>query len=825
MTRTLRRCSLLAAPLALLFPAFPLRAAPAPTSAAPALARLQLKGRGELRIEADGRLVLVTSAEVRPLARLGTQAPRSAHLRAVDDQLVEAVSQVGPGGHTLLLRVTNDPPEVLFDEPTGPNEDGELTRHVEVTREAVRRWQATPAVARCDARPPLFLQRFDVATKTWAPIVGAVPAAPVLVGEAGLSLARPRRALRFSSASSDGHSESADRLGAPRELDDGDEHTAWIIGRGASTRGAFATARAPREVELIGLRVVAPPAPARLPAALVLVGGSPARASYRLPLAGGRAFRLPTPLKGACVSLVVDDSGSDELAIGEIELVAADDQAGGLEALAQAVASDGADAEGSAHSLQSAGLPGADAALGAIAAASATGRVRLLHVVAAHARALGESQLRALGVLLETAHGEERPVLVEIFASQGRAGLTAAARLLSDPSQSNEARADAIAILARLAPADAEAAALLFDRLGYGDRALALRALQQAAARATSVALDAARRLQGATTIRADLVAVFSSATPTALRPSDREALTEALSALGPVDKLPFELAARVLAAEQILGAPGLLAAAGQVLAHSPDPTLRRIAVTSLPRTDDPPSRLLLNSAATDGDAQVRQEALARLVATGASPTLKSLLLGRTTDPWPQVRCIAYEGLGASCDAEIAALLERQVFGKGADANGKARAAALAGFARCPGGSLEKIASAINAKQPIEVRERAAQLLGELGGATAGPLVTKALDRIFSHGGPELAQSAVPLLRALGRSGARRGDMPLDDDTLTVLRDAAADPFYPAIRIAAIEALSTACPLGAHFVFDRGDKNPEAAVQRASALARRRCGR
>jgi hypothetical protein len=84
---------------------------------------------------------------------------------------------------------------------------------------------------------------------------------------------------------------------------------------------------------------------------------------------------------------------------------------------------------------------------------------------------------------------------------------------------------------------------------------------------------------------------------------------------------------------------------------------------------------------------------------------------------------------------------------------------------------------------------------------------------------------AVAILATIGRLGHGAGDRPYEDDILTILRDAAADPFYPTVRIAALAALASGCPDGAHAVLNRADRDPEPAVQRASAVARAKCAR
>jgi hypothetical protein len=251
--------------------------------------------------------------------------------------------------------------EILLDEPIGRTVDGELERHLAFPSDGPHRWQQSPGIARCDVATPLFAERYDLAQKTWSPLAGPVPKAPNLAPSAPRALPSPRRSLRFSSGSMDGHNARADYLGAPRELDDGELATTLALGSGPAVTGAFFTAQASRSVELVAVRVAPVAPPARLPTALILIGGSPARPLYRLPLdPRGAMFVLPTAARGSCASFVLDDDGrAPEVALAEIVLYASDDAAESLPAHAQKVASDADNAEDSARALEEAGPAGA----------------------------------------------------------------------------------------------------------------------------------------------------------------------------------------------------------------------------------------------------------------------------------------------------------------------------------------------------------------------------------------------------------------------------------------------------------------------------------
>jgi hypothetical protein len=444
-----------------------------------------------------------------------------------------------------------------------------------------------------------------------------------------------------------------------------------------------------------------------------------------------------------------------------------------------------------------------------------------------------------LAVLLETAHGDERELLIDTLAAQPIPARAEAERLLEDGSQTEEARADGAELLARIAPKEPAAFTVLLRAaltkpapLGAAARRAAMAAAVKAPALAGEAvhALDALSAPLDATSAQqaSTLLAILGAAGP-AMPADDRAAAVHAIVALGDVSALPFDVAVRALSALSRLDATAALRAASSMLQHSRDATLRYVALGALPNADNGAARLALTSAVRDDDARVRERALDLLLSSKhVDASMQTTFLERSSDLWPDVRRLAYRGLGLRCadDPTLASMLGNAVFDrKHADPDDESRAEALAAYAHCSAASLDRLAAAFAVSQPPEVHERAAQLLADRG-LDALPKLARALDHAFEAGaGTKTESAALAILSAIGRIGAmHRGDA-YARNLLTLLRDSAADPFFPSIRTAAIAAIASGCPEGAHVVFDRGDKDPEPAVQRAAALARSRCNR
>ena len=728
-------------------------------------------------------------------------------------------------GNRASVVLRDDAGNEVAHELVGPNADGDLVRVVAADARGLRRWQQTSGVARCDGTQPLYLEHLDPRTRVWVRDALPVPDAPLLSSHAPVAGPPPRHTLRFSAGSTDGVSARADELGAPRALDDGHDATALPLGEGAAVRGAFFTALAPRSVELLSIRIGPPPAGARLPVALVLIGGTPAIPRARLPLGAASSwFLLPAPLQGSCVTFVVDEpeASKGRIAIGEITLHTTEDAPEAMDRFAASVAHDG-DAGDEAVLEQD--PASTRAILAALPTATPTGRRRLLALIARHEGWLSPVDLMALLPLLATAHADERAPLVQLLAALPDTALDPLVLLLSDPSQTTEAKLDALRVLARVAQRSALPLPYLVDSLA--DAALATTARSELAhltkqTRVVQLLADRLASLPSPLTESGQLRMADGLVGALATAP-DHAAAIAAIARLGPPVDLRFPLAARVLDAEARLDDPARYAKVNAVLARSTDAALRRVAVSSLPDARVPAARLLYATALTDVDSRVRERATQRLVDAKVATTAQ--LLSGASDPWPQLRAIAYAGLQCNGSPEVGQLLSRRVFDKhDADPDAHARTAALAALSHCPDADPATIARAVSSGQPADVREEAAALLGEADPSIL-PLVTRTLDKVYARGGAELPDTAVALLRTMGRLGERHQPAPFDDAALTMLRDSAGDPLYPSIRIAAIDALGRACPTGTKNVLVRAAHDPEPAVLRAVTLASSRCAR
>ncbi|MEO6953330.1 MAG: hypothetical protein ABI321_16135 [Polyangia bacterium] len=730
-----------------------------------------------------------------------------------------------PEGKRTAVTLRDPSGAEVLREIVGPNSDGDLVRALSADAHGIRRWQQTSGVARCDGTEPLFLEHLDPKTRVWIRDPLPVPEAPTLPAHTAVPGPPPRHTLRFSSGSTDGVALRADALGAPRALDDGHDATALPLGEGASVRGAFFTALAPRPIDLTSIRVGPPAGGARLPAALVLIGGTPAIPRARLPLGATSSwFVLPAPLRGSCVTFVVDEpeNSRGRIAIGEITLHAADDAPEAMARLAESVAHDGNAGDESVLEQDPAS---AHAILAALPTATPTGRRRLLALLARHAEWLAPAELQQLIPLVATAHEGERASLVQLLSALADTALDPLVQQLSDPSQTTEAKVDALHVLARVAQHSAVPLPYLIDALA--DPALAATARSELAHLTTQAAVvqllaDRLASLPSTLVEPSQLRLADGLVGALAAAPQHAEAIA-AIDRLGAPVSLPFALAARVLDADARLDDPARYGKVSAVLSGSNDAALRRVAVSSLPDADVPSARLLYSTALGDPDERVRERATQRLV--DAAVATNAQLTTVASDRWPQLRTLAYAGLKCAGAPDIQALLLRRVFDKrDADPDARARTAALAALARCPGIDADTIARAVAKAQPPDVREEAAALLGERDPSIL-PLVTKTLDKVYARGGAELPDTAVALLRTMGRLGARRQPGPFDDAALTMLRDSADDPLYPSIRIAAIDALGRGCPVGTRHVLERAAHDPEPAVVRAVTLAASHCAR
>src|SRR5688572_24961531 len=117
---------------------------------------------GELRLERDGTLRQGTRVLLR--MTVAGAAPESGSVRTIPGKggPVEVSARRGQRGRSVILAGTGEDRVVVVDEPSGPSADGDLVRRFAADGDGIRRWQESAGIDRCDARPPLFLERYDL---------------------------------------------------------------------------------------------------------------------------------------------------------------------------------------------------------------------------------------------------------------------------------------------------------------------------------------------------------------------------------------------------------------------------------------------------------------------------------------------------------------------------------------------------------------------------------------------------------------------------------------------------------------------------------------
>ncbi len=205
--------------------------------AAPAASEITVDGR-TIRVALDGADGLAfTAADGRLLGTLRAPAPLG-HLPEIDvvhaerDLYLHARLPRGAGAVELVGRFDGERVVPVYAGMTGPQGDGERAERLRVDGAGVLRYQTSPGVARCDGDDVLFPALYDPRQGrfrgvTIAPPDGA-PLAASPTPPAG-ARGRPLGMFRFVAASTmKGDEGRADRLGAPRELEDGRADTTWI---------------------------------------------------------------------------------------------------------------------------------------------------------------------------------------------------------------------------------------------------------------------------------------------------------------------------------------------------------------------------------------------------------------------------------------------------------------------------------------------------------------------------------------------------------------------------------------------------------------------
>ena len=808
-------------------------AEPAPPPPPLAEARGDVDGDGRADralVEHDGTLVIV-DADGHERARLPFAGKRpvahaAVHLVGVEGHaVVHARADVGRG-RAIEAVLGGGGKEQIFVGPTGPVGDGERSIKLRVGEDGIVQYQTTAGFARCDGDDMLFPERWDFASARFRPVTDDAPAGMKLKAatSAPSGLGGPPLGLfRFTAASTDASGDRrADRLAAPRELEDGKNDSVWHAGFGAGARGAWATARAvasgagaPR------VRAVEIVAGKEAPKSLALLLGPSSDQQFTVDVAPGVQWvTLPALEKTTCVTVAVVEPGARDNTLSEVRIYTDVDGPAGLETLAGDVAEMKPNADGAAHLLAERGVQAARVIGTVLPTAHGLGRRRLLQVLAS----IGSAESApALGKALETAEPADRDLVVGALGKMGAAGAKEAIRVYGDESQTAEARADAALVLGLLPGERAGVEALV---AGAGKGAPQVRgATMQALARVSDAAGGAVEKAlsDGGDDARVgDLARALGLA---ATRYGAKPEAAAALSAAWERAKAgPFALKLRLVRAMGDVSDTKLAGALAEA-ARDPAPEVRAAAVASAARV--PGGAATVRAGAVDADPGVRKAALA---ASGTRPDAVELgahaLAG---DGWPMVRREAAEALALACHdhGEARAPLERAVSGEGkamtgADPSEEVRRASLAALGHCSGVPLSTYTAMLAEKrQPIAVRELAAALVAKQGGAEAAHALAATIDDVL--GDPAADERSVGLAVACTRGLERTHDT--SRPVLEALGEAANEPLSPAVRAAAMDTIGKLCPDGAAPALHKGSKDPDGSVQRAARAALERCHR
>ncbi|MFO0680568.1 MAG: HEAT repeat domain-containing protein [Sandaracinus sp.] len=479
--------------------------------------------------------------------------------------------------------------------------------------------------------------------------------------------------LRMTAETSALGVDDAGSLRAPTSLTDGSPATAWVEGRGAAGEGEMVVARvdAPRALRALALvratgeGIVAPRS--------VLVAGGDALYRVELPASFDRVWvALPAPASWTCMAVVLEHGPSDEaglhVGLGEIEAYTELDYGGGIASLVETLVAEGADAERTADWLARAGSPALEALSASWERLSALGHRRAVRIAAAHA---GDPV--ALALLGRASLDESDEVRADAIAVLVR-GREAGARTLAEAASApqGEAAAEALAglhaawdvrpLLDALARPEGPSRPALRHAIGAGlaqDDAGTAEALASFRSGAPVAALAALALAVSET--RPDLARdVIAQARPTAEGFEDRWRLVSAAAHATASAENDAWLASVATDAPEWMLRDAALSALGlrsaPAIAHGlgdESPRVRRTTVAILAHDESATSRLL-ERATRDPWPLVR---VAALEALAGRPEELDTLHGRLADRSPMVRERAIQILTERRDASAWALL------------------------------------------------------------------------------------------------------------------------------------------------------------------------
>jgi len=814
-----------ALPLALLL------AVSAPAQAAPlASAKVDVDGASQ-PVEVDARSVRLGTTTL-PLDTAATHAAISfAAIRGVPTVVVDTdddgyVFEHGPGGWTRRTSVRTGSVGL----------DTDYAIHIAALPLGVIRYQTRPGYHRCDGAPPLlFAEGFDGrGFRRLSRIPTQVAAdAPVITAHVDPSAASAPQLYQARIASLQRGAANAGGLGIPSELDDGKPATAWTEELASDGEGQWFTFE-PRvgATKAAQIRIVAGPKTSNRPKRIAIVSASgawhidiPDAASE--PAGTAFAADLPAPV-GGCVTAVLEATygpPNGTTTIGELEVFAEGERAGGGEAALAKIIAAGSDGQRSAEQqLARTGAAGVAALDGELQRASdSTTRGRLVHA------------------LLLIRDPSAAPVITRAIQQRWieRADLP-----------------DAVAALAHVAPPQELRDLALDEGLPLDARLAAVRGLAGQPAALVELAGQGARELRHETILQlsqlpvATLAPAARAATSDAAAgdlwravtrrahatPDERAAAVPALAAALP-SAADYERRYRLIDGLATLGDAANLETVGDTLAHLPasaeHAALAQVAALAIAVNPRPDAFPLLLQLVRDPDPGVRLAALSAFATATGGPggvwhgpegpdeidrVIQNALV---SDTWPEVRRRAAQVLGGRCQRPGPARSLVESIAR--DSDEPTRSDALAALVECKApGTAELLAKVWNSSAaPIDLRQRAVDLAVPLGDrALAARLVTQ-LDNwrgaaLDSEDALALVQSAAYAIGKLAPPGAA-------DALLAALDDAA----YPEIVAAAATGLGLmgpACPRTALPKLRQLAHSDERQIQAAAARAAAVCG-
>ncbi len=752
---------------------------------------------------ADGQLIL-GDERGNHSTKIGVAGARSASLRFVHVEKQDFIHlRFGRTQAALLLQDKDGgfSVEEIARENTGAEGDGERSIEWNFDSNGLMRYQTSPSLDRCDGENKLLPERFDFSARQFRRVALPVPLGGTrLRPSASVPPDRPPLFHMVAASTAAGDEGRADRIAAPRELEDSDLDTTWQSG---PLVGQWVTARTPAKRPLRLLRIVPGPTP---PRELIILSGNGDR--YRVtffPSEKPLLFSLPEKA-AACVSFVVAETAAEpaQTSLAEIAIFSDADYIP-LANLAIELAT--GDNSWAKAPLIAGGKPAAQAIIALWPRSNDEQKLRLGDALSSISAPDITSELASA---LATAPEKARPALLQALERRGDAAIAAALQVAADETLLVENRAAAIDLSGKLLEHSKHQDANIDGLSGSAGRGpVELRA----------ATLRALKQISHGAQYRQQLELAITKLSAHSLTTDARRALADLCLAIaaysGPQlleaawararDDGDFDLRFALLRA---LGDSkhNFEPVFSEVIAHDPDEVLRWVA------TEAAHDETTLLNAARDRDPRTRRAAVQKLATLNSDGSERELRQALKSDRWPMVRSEAAAALGHRClnastgaKAHIAtALAEVFRYGRGSES---VQLASIESYSHCSQNSEPIEQALLLESAPLSLRELATALLARR--STGSPALLSTARRLLAA--PTQDESwwrlVASCVRALGHTQNR------SDAVLEVLSSALDCPVSAVIRVAALDAVAELCPDGASAAFKRG----------SAAIGARRC--